>query len=49
MFLYREDEENPENVTLEIGKHRNGPTGGIKLRFVGSRISFYPMETKREK
>ena len=25
MFLYREDEDNPENVTLEIAKHRNGP------------------------
>jgi len=49
MFLYREDEENPENITLEIAKHRNGPTAVIKLRFVGSRISFYPMETKREK
>jgi len=49
MFLYREDEENPENVTLEISKHRNGPTGAIKLRFIGSRISFYPMEIKREK
>lgn len=49
MFLYREDEEVPENVTLEIAKHRNGPTAAIKLRFVGSRISFYPMETKREK
>lgn len=49
MFLYREDEENPENITLEISKHRNGPTGLIHLRFVGSRISFYPMDTKREK
>ncbi|HUV72086.1 MAG TPA: replicative DNA helicase [Clostridia bacterium] len=47
MFLYREDEENLDNVTLEIAKHRNGPTGGIKLRFVPTRISFYPMETKR--
>lgn len=49
MFLYREDEENMENVTLEIAKHRNGPTGTVKLRFVPSRISFYPMESKREK
>jgi replicative DNA helicase len=48
-FLYREDEENPENVTLEIAKHRNGPTGNFKLRFVPSRISFYGMEVKREK
>lgn len=47
MFLFREDEENPENITLELAKHRNGPTGVIKLRFVGSRISFYQMDTKR--
>lgn len=49
MFLYREDEDNPENVTLEIAKHRNGPTGIIRLRFVPSRVSFYPLETRREK
>jgi len=49
IFLYKEDEENPENVTLEIAKHRNGPTGTLKLRFVPSRVSFYPTETKREK
>jgi len=49
MFLYREDEDNPENVTLEIAKHRNGPTGIIHLRFIPNRVSFYPMETKREK
>lgn len=49
VFLYREDEENPENVTAEVAKHRNGPTGSLKLRFVPSRISFYGMETKRAK
>ncbi len=49
MFLYREDEENLENITLEVSKHRNGPTGIIRLRFVPTRVSFYPMETKREK
>jgi len=49
MFLYREDEDNPENVTLEIAKHRNGPTGLLKLRFISNRVSFYPMETKRER
>jgi len=49
VFLYREDEENPENITLEIAKHRNGPTGNFKLRFVPSRISFYGLEVKREK
>lgn len=48
MFLYREDDENPENVTLEIAKHRNGPTGVIKLRFVPNRVSFYSVETRRK-
>ena len=48
MFLYKEDEENPENITLEIAKHRNGPTGTMKLRFVPSRVSFYPMETRQK-
>jgi len=49
MFLYREDEENQENITLEIAKHRNGPTGAIKLRFNPSRVSFYGVERKRTK
>lgn len=49
MFLFREDEENPENVTLEIAKHRNGPTGQFKLRFVPNKVSFFSMDTKREK
>ncbi|HNP89572.1 MAG: Replicative DNA helicase [Microgenomates group bacterium ADurb.Bin219] len=49
MFLYREDEDNLENVTLEIAKHRNGPTGVIHLRFVPNRVSFYGMDLKREK
>lgn len=49
MFLYREDEENPENITLEIAKHRNGPIGSFKLRFVPQKVSFFGMETKRGK
>lgn len=49
IFLYREDEENPENVTAEVAKHRNGPTGVVKLRFMPSRISFFGLETKRAK
>lgn len=49
VFLYREEEEAPENVTAEIAKHRNGPTGSFKIRFVPARISFYGMEVKREK
>jgi replicative DNA helicase len=49
MFLYLEDEEARENVTCEIAKHRNGATGIFKLRFVPNRVSFFGMETKREK
>lgn len=48
LFIYREDDENPENITLEIAKHRNGPTGAFKLRFVPGRVSFYPVESKRK-
>jgi len=48
MFLWREDEEDLENVELEIAKHRNGPLRRIKLHFRGDRIKFYGMETKRE-
>jgi len=48
MFLYREDEEDLENVSLKIAKHRNGPLKTIKLHFKGDRISFYEAETKRK-
>lgn len=47
MFLWRDDEENLENVTLDIAKHRNGPLSSIKLYFKGDRIRFYGRETKR--
>jgi len=49
MFLWREDEGDIENVSLDIAKHRNGPLGSIKLRFRGDRIKFYGRETKRKK
>ena len=49
MFLFHQDEDDKENVTLEIAKHRNGPTGQINIRFVPERISFYPLEQKRKK
>jgi replicative DNA helicase len=48
MFLWREDEENLENVELDVAKHRNGPLRSLKLRFRGDRIRFYGRETKRE-
>ena len=47
MFLWREDEETLENMTLDIAKHRNGPLRSIKLRFRGDRIRFYSIEGKR--
>ena len=47
MFIWREDEENLENVELDVAKHRNGPLRSLKLRFRGDRIRFYGRETKR--
>lgn len=47
MFLWREDDENTENISLEVAKHRNGPLASIKLFFKGDRIKFYGRETKR--
>lgn len=44
MFIYREDPEKLEDVTLDIQKHRNGPTGEIKLFFKADRVKFYGME-----
>jgi len=44
MFLYREDQDDTENVKLSIAKHRNGPLGEIDLRFVGEKRRFYGVE-----
>ena len=49
MFLYREDEEDLENIKLNIAKHRNGPLATINLRFRGDRIRFYGVEKRRKK
>lgn len=49
MFLYREDEDNLENMKLYIAKHRNGPLRTIDMRFRGDRIRFYDTEKAREK
>lgn len=48
MFIYREDPEVPEQVKLDIQKHRNGPTGEIDLIFRGDRLKFYGMEKMRK-
>ncbi|MDP3758386.1 MAG: replicative DNA helicase [Candidatus Daviesbacteria bacterium] len=47
MFLWREDSEHPEQVTLDIQKHRNGPTGEINMIFRAERTKFYGMEKTR--
>jgi replicative DNA helicase len=49
MFLWREEDDNVENIMLDIAKHRNGPLRSIPLTFRGDRIRFYGRETKREK
>lgn len=49
MFLWREEDENFENIMLDISKHRNGRLGSIPLTFKGDRIKFFGRETKRTK
>lgn len=48
MFLWREDEENIENIVLDIAKHRNGPLKTVPLHFRGDRIKFFGRETKHK-
>ena len=47
MFLYREDPEDTENITLSVAKHRNGPIGEINLKFIGEKRRFYGVEKTR--
>ena len=49
MFLWREDDDNTENMMLDIAKHRNGPLKSVPLHFKGDRIKFYGRETKHTK
>ncbi|MBI2019079.1 replicative DNA helicase [Candidatus Daviesbacteria bacterium] len=49
MFIYREDPEHPEQVILDIQKHRNGSVGEIPLMFKADRTKFYGMEKTRTK
>jgi replicative DNA helicase len=51
LFLYRKDRERQEvpleeqNVTeIIIAKHRNGPTGSVKLKFDPEQVSFRDMD-----
>jgi replicative DNA helicase len=48
MFLWRENDDDLENMKLDIAKHRNGPLKSINLRFRGDRIKFYSVEGKRK-
>jgi replicative DNA helicase len=49
MFLWREDDDNTENMMLDIAKHRNGPLKSVPLHFKGDRIKFYGREMKHIK
>jgi len=46
MFLWKEDDENNENIMLDIAKHRNGALTSVPLFFKGDRIKFYSRDTK---
>ncbi|HEX6348937.1 MAG TPA: replicative DNA helicase [Candidatus Dormibacteraeota bacterium] len=52
IFLYRDDyynekSEEPGICEVIISKHRNGPTGTVKLRFRKEQTLFYNLETRR--
>jgi len=47
MFLYREEDEAPENIKLSVAKHRNGALRTIDLFFKGDRIKFYGTEQRK--
>ncbi|EKE05136.1 MAG: hypothetical protein ACD_19C00426G0158 [uncultured bacterium] len=49
MFLWKEDDENNENIMLDIAKHRNGPLTSVPLFFKGDRIKFFSRDTKHTK
>jgi replicative DNA helicase len=53
LFIYRDDLYNPESeakglADLIIAKHRNGPTGAIRLGFDPTQTRFYTLEGARE-
>lgn len=48
MFLWREDNDNSENMMLDIAKHRNGPLKSIPLHFKGDRIKFFSRDFKHK-
>jgi replicative DNA helicase len=51
MFIYREEYYNPETdrknlADIFIKKHRNGPTGGVELRFENEKQRFSSVDTR---
>lgn len=48
MFLWREEENNFENINLDVAKHRNGRLASLKLFFRGDRMRFFGKEEKRK-
>ena len=46
--VYRHDTDKPHQAEIHIAKHRNGPTGMIRLYFDESTVSFKNLETKIE-
>jgi replicative DNA helicase len=51
MFIYREEYYNPDTerkklTDIFIKKHRNGPTGGVELRFENEKQRFYSVDTR---
>ena len=50
-FIYREDNYNPETdrkglADIFIKKHRNGPTGGVELRFESEKQRFHSIDRR---
>jgi replicative DNA helicase len=48
MFIYRDEQYNPESdqkgmAEIIVSKHRNGPTGMVKLSFLSHATSFENM------
>jgi replicative DNA helicase len=38
--VYNRDTEHPDEAELIIGKQRNGPTGTVRVKFVGELTKF---------
>ncbi len=49
MFLWRENDDDLENMKLDIAKHRNGALRSIDLRFRGDKVKFYSVEKRHGK